>query len=97
MAPMTDAHLIETCEDGVAMLTMNRPESLNALSGDMMSRLREAVPRLAADDEVRVVILTGAGTTPVHGDWRMYLPASVLRHAIAHSTSGPFPGSPMPQ
>jgi 2-(1,2-epoxy-1,2-dihydrophenyl)acetyl-CoA isomerase len=40
---------------------MNRPESLNALSSDMMGKLREALPRLAADPETRVVILTGAG------------------------------------
>ena len=58
---MSEAHLIETNDDGVVTLTMNRPGSLNALSGDMMGRLREAIPRLAADDDVRVVILTGAG------------------------------------
>ena len=54
-------HLIESADDGVVTLTMNRPESLNALSGPMMSGLREAIPRLAADKEVRAVILTGAG------------------------------------
>lgn len=58
---MTEAHLIETNDDGVVTLTMNRPASLNALSGDMMGRLREAIPRLAADASVRVVVLTGAG------------------------------------
>ena len=58
---MSEGHLIETIEDGIATLTMNRPESLNALSAEMMSGLRESVPRLAADDNVRVVILTGAG------------------------------------
>jgi 2-(1,2-epoxy-1,2-dihydrophenyl)acetyl-CoA isomerase len=54
-------HLIEHFEDGVCTLTMNRPEALNAMSGDMMSRLMAAVPRAAADPEVRVVVLTGAG------------------------------------
>ena len=58
---MSEGHLIETFEDGIATLTMNRPESLNALSAEMMGGLREAVPRLAADEDVRVVILTGAG------------------------------------
>jgi 2-(1,2-epoxy-1,2-dihydrophenyl)acetyl-CoA isomerase len=57
---MTD-HLIETAEEGVVTLTMNRPQSLNALSGPMMSAMAEALPRLATDPEVRVVILTGAG------------------------------------
>ena len=58
---MTD-HLLETLEDGVATLTMNRPEARNALSGPMMAALAEAVPRLAADPKVRVVVLTGAGS-----------------------------------
>ena len=35
---MTEQHLLETIDDGVATLTMNRPESLNALSPDMMER-----------------------------------------------------------
>ena len=57
---MTD-HLIETVEDGIATLTMNRPEARNALSGDMNAALQEAVQRLAYDPSVRVVVLTGAG------------------------------------
>ena len=54
-------HLLETFDDGVATLTMNRPEARNALSGPMMAGLQEAIPRLAADPAVRVVVLTGAG------------------------------------
>ncbi len=54
-------HLIESADEGVVTLTMNRPESLNALSGPMMQGLREALPRLAADPDVRAVVLTGAG------------------------------------
>ena len=57
---MTD-HLIETLEDGIATLTMNRPEARNALSGEMQAGLSEAIPRLAADRAVRVIVLTGAG------------------------------------
>lgn len=57
---MTD-HLLETHEGGVATLTMNRPEARNAMSGPMMAALQQALPRLAADDDVRVVVLTGAG------------------------------------
>lgn len=55
------SHLIEKVENGIAMLTMNRPESLNALSGEMMEAMSEAVPRLAEDPEVKVIVLTGAG------------------------------------
>src|SRR5579863_9350411 len=54
-------HLIETFHDGIATLTMNRPEARNALSGEMQAALSEAVPRLIADRTVRVIVLTGAG------------------------------------
>jgi len=40
---------------------MNRPESRNALSGEMQAGLLEAIPRLAGDPKVRAVVLTGAG------------------------------------
>jgi 2-(1,2-epoxy-1,2-dihydrophenyl)acetyl-CoA isomerase len=57
---MTD-HLLEDFTDGVATLTMNRPQARNAMSGEMMSAMHEALPRLAADRKVRCVVLTGAG------------------------------------
>ena len=53
--------LMERIENGVATLTMNRPDARNALTPDMMSGLLAALPRLAADPAVRVVVLTGAG------------------------------------
>jgi 2-(1,2-epoxy-1,2-dihydrophenyl)acetyl-CoA isomerase len=53
--------LIETVDRGVATLTMNRPEARNAMSGEMMDAMQRALPRLAADASVRVVVLTGAG------------------------------------
>ena len=57
---MTD-HLIETFDDGIATLTMNRPEARNALTGEMGSALSEAVRRCAYDPKVRAIVLTGAG------------------------------------
>jgi 2-(1,2-epoxy-1,2-dihydrophenyl)acetyl-CoA isomerase len=56
-----DQEFIETAADGVVTLTFNRPERLNALSTPIMDGLLEALPRLANDPEVRVIILTGAG------------------------------------
>jgi 2-(1,2-epoxy-1,2-dihydrophenyl)acetyl-CoA isomerase len=53
--------LLETIVDGVAVLTLNRPERLNAMSGPMLDRLLEALPRLAGDAAAAVVVLTGAG------------------------------------
>ena len=58
--PDSDDHLIETIADGIATLTMNRPEARNAFSAAMSAGLEEAIPRLAHDPEVRVVVLTGA-------------------------------------
>ena len=53
--------LIETIADGVATLTFNRPERLNALSTPIMEGLLEALPRLARDPAVGAIVLTGAG------------------------------------
>ena len=46
---------------GCALLTLNRPHALNALSRALMTALADAVDALAADPAVRVLILTGAG------------------------------------
>jgi 2-(1,2-epoxy-1,2-dihydrophenyl)acetyl-CoA isomerase len=53
--------LLESVTDGVAFLTMNRPDRLNALSPVMLDRMLEALPRLAADAAVGAIVLTGAG------------------------------------
>jgi 2-(1,2-epoxy-1,2-dihydrophenyl)acetyl-CoA isomerase len=53
--------LLENVKDGVALLTLNRPDRLNALSGAMLDALLEALPRLAADPHVGCVVITGAG------------------------------------
>ena len=45
-------HLLEHIEDGVATLTLNRPEALNALSMDIRNGLIEALDRLDEDDNV---------------------------------------------
>jgi len=53
--------LLESVKDGVATLTLNRPASLNAMSEAMLDALLEALPRLAEDTSVGVVVVTGAG------------------------------------
>jgi len=45
----------------VARITINRPENRNALSGEVMAGLRDALLRAQSDTEARVVVLTGAG------------------------------------
>ena len=53
--------LLYDVKDGVAVLTLNRPERLNALGDTLREDLQDAVTRAAEDAEVRVLILTGAG------------------------------------
>ncbi len=53
--------LLEAVEDGVAILTLNRPENLNALSEDIRLGLSEAVYRLAHDKNIGCIVLTGNG------------------------------------
>jgi enoyl-CoA hydratase/carnithine racemase len=47
--------------DGVAVLTLNRPDAMNSLTAEMKVALRTALERAAGDDTVRAVLLTGAG------------------------------------
>ena len=58
---MTYDTLLYDIEDGICTITLNRPESLNALNGTMLNELPLACEQAAADNDVRVVILTGAG------------------------------------
>ena len=55
------ADLLETVEDGIATLTLNRPEALNALSEEIRLGLQEALTRLSNDSSVGCIVLTGAG------------------------------------
>jgi 2-(1,2-epoxy-1,2-dihydrophenyl)acetyl-CoA isomerase len=82
-------HLLETVEDGVATLTMNRPEARNALSGEMGAALSEAVARLAADTKVRVVVLTGAGGAFCAGGDVKGFAADTSRGAAVGQGTGP--------
>ena len=52
---------IERC-DGYAVVTLNRPEAMNALSVALRAELAKAITALEADPAIRVLILTGAGT-----------------------------------
>jgi 2-(1,2-epoxy-1,2-dihydrophenyl)acetyl-CoA isomerase len=55
------ADLLEATREGVAWLTLNRPERLNAFSPEMLRALREALQRLGSDAEVGAIVITGAG------------------------------------
>lgn len=53
--------LLEKIDEGVAVLTLNRPDKLNALNPSLMKGLVEAVGRMAQARDVHCVVLTGAG------------------------------------
>src|SRR5215204_616830 len=52
--------LYETA-DGVATITLNRPENYNAMTAQMYDDLLDAFKQISRDNAVRVVVLTGAG------------------------------------
>ena len=58
---MTYECLLYEVKDGIATLTLNRPDRLNALGGTLRQDLFDAVTRAAADPDVRVMVVTGAG------------------------------------
>src|SRR5262249_35101043 len=53
--------LLESAENGIVTLTLNRPERLNALSPDMTAGLTEALERLSTDRDCGAIVITGAG------------------------------------
>ena len=53
--------LLYEVEDGIATATLNRPEQRNALSAQLLAELVDAMHRARDDDDVRAVVLTGAG------------------------------------
>ena len=57
----SDPVVLYDLRDGVATVTLNRPESLNSMNDALMLGLDEALRRVEADDAVRVLVLTGAG------------------------------------
>ncbi len=58
---MADDVLFEKRPDGVGLITLNRPDSLNAMGGQVMPLLGQLLDRCAHDPGVRAIVLTGAG------------------------------------
>ena len=53
---------VERPRDAVALVTLDRPDRMNAMAFDVMVPLRDALREVSSDNDVRVVVLTGAGT-----------------------------------
>ena len=58
---MDYTQIVYDVADHIATITLNRPEQLNAFTGTMMNEMIDAFDRIDADDDVRAVIVTGAG------------------------------------
>ena len=58
---MTYQHILLETEDGVGVITLNRPEKLNAMNRQLSGELHDAVKRLEADDAIGCIVITGAG------------------------------------
>ena len=59
---MTQATILYEMQDGIARLTLNRPEKRNALSSELVGELKAAIAASARDQQCRVVVIAGAGT-----------------------------------
>ncbi|GAA3942950.1 enoyl-CoA hydratase/isomerase family protein [Actinomadura viridis] len=64
---LSDALLVERRPGGIAVLTLNDPDRRNAMSDEMTAAWKETVARLRADDGLRCVVVTGAGTAFTSG------------------------------
>lgn len=58
---MEKAVLVSTVENGITLITLNRPEAANSLSLQMLNELREAIAACKFDRSVRCVVITGTG------------------------------------
>ncbi len=77
--PLAYEQILTDVSEGVLTITLNRPDRLNAWTGQMGEELRAAFDESDADDEVRAVIVTGAG--------RGFCAGADLRAAATPSTT----------
>ena len=91
---MSDLLLIDTA-DGVATLTLNRPDTRNALSLELLTALAEAMAAVDADAEVAAVVLTGADPAFCAGLDLRQLGSSGLPKDLATRRPWPQPAKPV--
>ena len=77
---MEDVVLCEVGDDGVALLTLNRPDRLNAWTYGMQIALFDLLQTCADDERVRVIVVTGAG--------RGFCPSADMNDLSALSSDG---------
>ena len=59
---MSYEHILVEREDGVGILTLNRPDQLNAMNRKLSGELHDAVKQMDTDDAIGCIVITGAGT-----------------------------------
>jgi enoyl-CoA hydratase/carnithine racemase len=73
---MSDAPVLYDAQDGIAVLTLNRPDNRNSMTPEVMDAFRDAVARASADSKLRVAIITGNGKSFCAGaDFKSASPA----------------------
>jgi enoyl-CoA hydratase/carnithine racemase len=88
---MTYSDILYRVEDGVAVITLNRPDKLNAWRGEMDRDVRAAMRAAADDAAVRVIVLTGAGRGFCAGADMNMLQDTVAAGEVRSSGAGPAP------
>lgn len=87
----TDGPLLVAVEDGVAVLTLHRPAKRNALDGELVGRLTEAVRALDDADDVAAIVLTGTDPAFCAGVDLAALAAGDTALVLPRGQRGPFP------
>ncbi len=84
---MTDPRVLVEVDGNVGTLTLNRPEKLNSFIGEMRTAISEGLERLGEDNQVRAVIVTGAGRAFCSGADVKYLSHLVETEAFDEAMS----------
>jgi enoyl-CoA hydratase/carnithine racemase len=88
---MAEQDLLYSREDGLGIVTLNRPEKLNAITHPMLQRLHSIIEEIRRDDNVRVAILTGNGRafcagTDISGEVPISAEVEILKMKEKNST-----------
>jgi len=88
---MSFENIVFQVDQGVATITFSRPKALNALNQALLAEFAQALDAVAADESVRVLILTGAGEKPswparTSASWR---PTACCRPRISPGRATP--------
>ncbi|MEO6470632.1 MAG: crotonase/enoyl-CoA hydratase family protein [Aeromicrobium sp.] len=87
-------HILYETADSVCTITLNKPESRNAVDGLMAKALREAFEAFEADDDLEVAVLTGAGGTFCAGADLTAVADPARRHELDPTGGGTGPMGP---